>query len=50
MKGIITNLVSFAFGAVIGAAAGASFITFCELTMPELRQMSEEMSKYYDQI
>ncbi len=50
MKNFIINIVSFAFGAVVGAAAGAFVITTAELTMPEMREMTEEMSKHFDQV
>lgn len=50
MKNVITNIVSFAIGAVVGAGAGAFVITLGQLTNPEVREMAEEMSKHFDQI
>lgn len=50
MKNVITNIVSFAVGAVVGAAAGAFVLTAGQLTMPEIREMTDEMSKHFDQI
>lgn len=50
MKNFIINVVSFVLGAVIGAAAGATVMTAGQLTITEMREMTEEMSKHFDQI
>ena len=50
MKNVITNIVSFALGAAIGAATGLFVMTAGQLTIPELREMTVEMSKHFDQI
>lgn len=49
MKNIITNIVSFALGAVIGSIGGAVVMMIGQLTMPEVREMTDEMSKHFDQ-
>lgn len=50
MKNVITNIVSFAIGAVVGTVAGALVMDAAHLMIPEIREMSEEMSKHFDQI
>lgn len=50
MKNVITNIVSFAVGTVIGAVTGALVMNTGYLMIPELREMGEEISKHFDQI
>lgn len=50
MKNVITNIVSFAVGAVIGTVTGAVVMNAGHLLIPDLREMTDEMSKYFDQI
>lgn len=50
MKAFINTVVSFAVGAAVGAIAGFGTMAIAAVTMPEMREMTEEMSKHFDQI
>ena len=46
MKNVIISVMSF----VLGMIGGAWLIELFTLTMPEIREMNEEMAKHFDQI